>query len=471
MSWIDVKAKHPFFNEITDVSMLRDRDNQLIVAEIPYNVFEEDAPYIYREFVAQEQQRVFTLDVAIVPTEDNPLFIYVDGIQIIYHNTVTDHENGVTKVNLYNRLKAGSNVVIASFGIPKVNDLGRPYIDRAKPIEYPHYKLSQEYFYDSTSIRNQERFNALSLQIKRIHIPDILWETCANSYDPFDIPELLRRRLGFYDNLYTVSPWGDVYTSYNLNDVSCRIIYGNRVIENFKPHSDGVLYTNRFFPMSKATRAEAYVTVSKLLQSFYDRMPSSREYVRFMSDSFIVDGLLKVLDLPYKYDSSSNYTDGRSWMTIHRNDVQLTSGVNYIEINDRQVEFVPALPHGTRVRYSYDKTASAVGRDINRLNYYEFPDGSRESLNGLLGESWWAGHVLDLSVETLSDGSELVQGVEIRNYSYDEEHPIVYVDENYRPLDGDNTPQIWFLPDTPISRWESVQLCNRFRVLCMERFA
>ncbi|NMA87004.1 MAG: hypothetical protein GX968_06735, partial [Tissierellia bacterium] len=82
--FLDVTSNKWYYNEIVEASNIILEDGEPLIVGIPYNVFMEGKPYIYQEFKATAGQKEFMLNKAITPSSDNPLFVYINGVQTVY---------------------------------------------------------------------------------------------------------------------------------------------------------------------------------------------------------------------------------------------------------------------------------------------------------------------------------------------------------------------------------------------------
>ena len=104
--FLDVTSNKWYYNEIVEASNILLEDGKPLIEGIPYNVFEEGKPYIYREFKATAGQKEFTLNKEVTPSNDSPLFVYIDGVQTVYKNV--EAGGGSTKVTLYSGVPRGA---------------------------------------------------------------------------------------------------------------------------------------------------------------------------------------------------------------------------------------------------------------------------------------------------------------------------------------------------------------------------
>ncbi|WKL02743.1 hypothetical protein Q0F98_02245 [Paenibacillus amylolyticus] len=86
-------------------------DGEVFVAGINYNKFEEGKPFVYEEIKGKAGQTSFSLPVLIKPTDDNPLYVFIDGVQTIYQTAETNSK-GLTDVELYTRCDSRTGGVL-----------------------------------------------------------------------------------------------------------------------------------------------------------------------------------------------------------------------------------------------------------------------------------------------------------------------------------------------------------------------
>lgn len=464
LNWIDVNEGDWFYDEIVEASRIELEDGEPFIKGIPYTEFEIGAPFIYEEKVAGAGQKVFTLDIVIEPTPDNPLFVYIDGVQTVYKDVRNPGTTPITtEVELYYAPKEGAIVSFASFGIPKVDDFtGKPVSPISTP-EYPSYFLSDgaNYYYDKFSRKYNEYLYAFGKALKRADVPDIDWGVMEGN-------EVAEKYIGLNTDIYCVAPWGKVFLPYNLNNVTCKFVY--TVNENgfisqksvdFKPTSSSVWYNNRFFPNAKISRAEAFVLIDRLRKTFYSRFTDLDAPTYELDQTIVAYQGQKVFKL------NGTYPAGKGILDVEVNGVNKDVGVDYIEVDNHTVEFTYPLYEGDEVRFSFSNDVSTRFQDVGYLtSIYNQDTGEFITVDGRVSNSWWSPHVLAMEQETFEDGEYLIQGIDITKFR--DGYPVV--DSYYEPVPGVDDPQKYFMPNTLLTRAQAVTFLNRFRKWCIERF-
>ncbi|SNS21851.1 hypothetical protein SAMN05446037_100675 [Anaerovirgula multivorans] len=460
MAWLDVQPGDWFFKDVTEASNIQDEDGGFLIASIPYNAFEGGSPYLYTEITSQGQS-VFTLDVSIVPTSDNPLFVYIDGVQTVYKSV--EQEGGQTKVTLYSPARQGAVGSFISLGTPSVDRFGKPYGDTSG-ASYPSYTLSKavNYKYDKFSRNLHEQVTAFGKLLRRIDISDADWAG--------NVQNLLEAKIKYNTDVYTISPQGVMYVPYNLNNVTCSITYSTtdsyaQTTETFKPTSAKVLFLNRFFPNAQINRAEAFILVNKLMKIMYQRFTDVTPPSRVIDETFTAyEGQVAFL-------TNGKYPSGKNELKVWKNGTLLTYSADYTETSDYSVTLNSPLSSVDTIRYFYERSKSDTLVDVGEdTKYYNTATSSYIDVIGTASGSWWASHILDLENEVLSDGSKMVSGTPVTSTSTHEGQKVVHVDNDYNPISGSGDTETWFLPYTHITRAEGASILNRFRKLCMDRF-
>lgn len=171
-TWVDVVEGDWFYNEVVEASNIYLEDGKPLIEGIPYNVFQDGAPYIYEEHIGSTGKKIFSLSQNITPTADNPLYVYVDGVQTVYKSITVNATTGNSDVELYFAPKLGAVVSFASYGIPDVDKFGKSKYSGI--VYYPKYTLqyASTYYYDPFSRKYQEYVYAFGrpLKIGRAHV-------------------------------------------------------------------------------------------------------------------------------------------------------------------------------------------------------------------------------------------------------------------------------------------------------------
>ncbi len=457
--WIDVKESDWYYAEIEEASRIVLEDGQPFIIGIPYNAFEPGAPYFYEEHTAIKGQVVFTLSKKITPSNDSPLFVYVDGVQTLY-KSVKDNSSGTSDVELYSAPREGAIVSFAMYGKPVVDKFGKPRVDKA--YEYPKYKLAHgdSYVYVKFGRSFNEYVYAFGRALKRAPVEDEEWQT-SNWED------VAKKYIGYQTDVYCVAPGGIVYMPYNLNNVTCTISYlyvenGNYKIANekFKPTASEVLYVNRFFPKAYITRGEAYALIDRLRRHFYSRFTDTEAPSNKMDETYIAYEAQQVFRL------NGRYPVGTGLLQVKVDGVLKKVNIDYTEFDDHTVLFKYPLKKGSVVNFSFVKDKSTRFEDVGYDKSMKVVGtGEIIHLNG--SKAWWKDVVLAMEDEKLNDGTYLIQGYE--NVKYDVDGTIL-VDDMYNPLYDSSQKNRVFLANSLLTRAEAVVFLNRFRKWCIERF-
>lgn len=453
--WIDVTPSKWFYNEMVEAGNIYMADGAPFIESIPYNVFEPEAPYIYEEIKATKNQKIFTLSKAVTPSANNPLFVYIDGVQTVYE----DVEG--TKVTMFQAVREGAIVAFASYGIAKVNEYKRPVGLEAHA--YPTYTLKKatNYTYNKNNSQYAEYVYAFGKQLRRVSIPEA--EATA------DLQKALKKYIRYSTDSYYITPEGVIHVSYNLNNVTCKITYTTnegflkKNTEDFKPTSVGVIFLNRGFPQASATRAEGFVLINRLRQTFYNR------FTDIDAVSYNLDTEVKAYNGQRIMSVQGSYTPVDGGLQVWVNDVLQTAGTDYEETNIYTVTFKNHLNDGDIVKFKAQKTKSSHLGDVGIVTYYTRSDtGATYNVNGTVGnadpenDSWWAPHILSLEQEILSSGELMVMGKPVKANGNS-----ITVDGQMQAPTGDDH---WFMPNSFMTRAEAVTIINRFRKLCLEKF-
>lgn len=458
--WIDVTPEKWYYNEMVEASNIYLEDGEPLITGIPYNVFEDGSPYIYREIKATGGQTSFQLDVKVVPTNDNPLYVYIDGIQTVYK---TVNNNGVnTTVELFQGVREGGTVSFASYGKPKINSFGRP-TSTGNTI-YPNYTLTKagNYVRNTSNSQYYEYVYAFGKQLKRAAIPEVEWNSETNKQ------KVLRKYLRYETDIYYISPDGVIHLPYSLNGVSCKVVYATnegfikKNTEDFVPQSNSVVQVDRAFPRAWMTRAEGFVLLNRLRMTFYGR---------YTDHEAITNNLDREI---YAYNGQrtvsvgGSYEVGAGTLEVWLNGEKQLLGDDYVESNEFTINFQEYLKDGDIVRVKNIKTRSTRLKDVGtHTSYTRIDTGNTVNINGTIGnpnpddDSWWAYHILSLEQEILSNGDRMVEGMPVRA-----DGDNVKVNGHLRPSPGDD---IWFMPQSFMSRGEAIAIMNRFRKLCIEK--
>jgi len=470
--FLDVIPSKWYYNEIVEASNILLEDGRLLIVGIPYNVFEPGKPYIYQEFKATAGQKEFVLDKAITPTNDNPLFVYVGGVQTVYKEVIP--EGNKTKVVLYSGVPANTIVAFASYGVPKVDEFGRPSQTSSESIRYPNVRLQgyANYYYNPFYRGKREYVSAFGRYLKRANITQEEWDA-----DPTRRQEVLRKHIGYNDNVYFIDPDGILHVPYNMNGVTCKVTYLTNEgyvkvnTEEVTPKTDTVLHLNRVFPDANITRAEAFVLIDRLRRTFYSRFSDTKAATHKLDVTIEAYNGQRAVSVPGRYEVGENDLE------VYLNGEKQKVGVDYEEYDGYTIVFKNYLNEGDKVRLKSERTKSNRLVDVGtRTKYYRVDRGTYYEINGTVDnedprdDSWWAHHILALEKEMLSNGELMVAGMPITESTIHEGLKTVYVDLSKNPIHQGGNKEYWFMPHTFMTRAEAVVILNRFRKLMMERF-
>lgn len=456
--WVDVNEGDWFYQEIMEASRIELEDGKPFVSGIPYNAFKAGAPYIYEEHIATEGQKVFSLSQKIVPTIDNPLYVFIDGVQTVYEK-VEDNASGTSDVTLYGAPRAGAVVSFTSWGIPETDKFGKP----TPPYTgyYPKYTLSRasNYVYDKFNRYYQEYVYVFGRYLRRAPVPDEEWS------DPSIWEQVVQKYIGYDTDIYCITPTGTVYMPYNFNNVTCTIVYTTQEpwglkqnTEQFKPTSPMVYYNNRFFPNAYITRAEAYVLINRLRKTFYSRFTDLEPPGSRLEQTIVAYEGQTVFRL------NGTYPAGKEKLLVKVNGVNKEAGVDYQETDAHTVTFNTGLHEGDQVYFFYEKTVSTRFADVGVPTSMVIL-GTGEVIKET---DWWTQDILAMEDEVIrSTGQPLISGILC---SYFDANGNVVVDDMYNPLEGTSQPKLMFMPDSLLTRAEAVTFLNRFRKWALERF-
>lgn len=461
--WIDNLPNKWYYNEMVEAGDIYLEDGEPFVAGMPYNVFEPNAPFIYVEVKALAGQHTFTIDKVIEPSSNNPLYVYVNSIQTVYKEVVKDGTN--TKISLFQGVEEGTIVTFASYGIAKVDNNGRPFLN-ANNLQYPNYTLkgASSYVFDNYNSQFTEYVYAFGKQLKRARISNEEWVGASGN-----IQKVLRKYIKSNADTYVVSADGVIHLPYNLNNVTCKIIYttnegyNKKNTEEFVPTSPSVSFLNRLFPESKMTRAEGFVLLDRLRSSFYSRFTDIKAPTHNLSTEVNAYNGQRLVSI------SGSYVVGSGELKVWLNGIEQQVGRDYDETSPYTITFVDFLNDGDIVKFSANRTVSIKLKDVGTTtNYTRSDTGETFTLNGTIGndnpedDSWWAPNILALEQEFLSSGENMVEGVPVTANGLS-----IVVNGNMQAQDG---PDLWFMPNSFMTRAAAVTIINRFRKLCLEKF-
>jgi hypothetical protein len=468
-SFIDVTPSDWFFEDVSEAANTYLEDGEPLITSIPYSTFQDGAPYLYEEHVAIDHQSYFTLSQLVQPTDDNPLYVYIDGVQTIYQAWYIN-DRGTTDVQLYSGVRGGAVVSFVSVGKPQVDRFGKPNLNAG--YSYPEKVLDHgdTYIYDPFNRSYQEYCFAFGRKLKRLNVPDSDWANMSE----FDVCD---KWIGDKQDVYAVSPRsGKIFLPMNLNNVTLTFQYlslENGTIRvrggDFKATAPTgvVAFNNRFFPNAKITRAEAFHLINKLRKSFYQRFTDSEPpSADFQEVYYAYDGQA-VFKLKNRYTvgdgSLKVYIGSDEEMTL----ITTSSGL-YREFDDHTILFTPPLPLGKKVVFERHKTGSTRFKDVGyEKNMLIGSTGDVVPVGGGDTNTWWVRSVLDMENEKYNDTEYLIQGIGITKFGTNGE---AVVDEDYNPEQGTEEEETWFMPKTLLTRAQAVTFLNRFRKWCINSF-
>jgi hypothetical protein len=461
-NFVDVQEGDWFYNEIMEAANLTLADGTDFISSIPYSSFNTGAPYLYEEQPGEQGKTYFHLTKLVQPTVDNPLYVYIDGVQTVYKAWYINGSS-LTDVELYVSPKAGTIVSFVSLGEPSVDGFGKPSLIGNE--SYPAHVLDHAatYFYDPFSRRFQEYCFAFGRKLRRLTIPDAVWAAGTAT-------SVVAAYIKDNQEVYCVSPTGTLYMPYNLNSVSISFQYtslesGSVVIRGgtFKATAPtgNVQYNNRFFPQALITRAEAFYLVEKLRRTFYQRF-SDADYPRasFEDEFHATDGQ-RVFKL------NNRYIVGTGLLKVYVNDA-LVSSTTYNEFDDHTVIFNVPKTLGTKITFMQTKSTSSRFKDTGAVkSMYVTATDTIVPIGGGSVNSYWVASVMDLEEERLSDGSYLIEGFDITTLTAE---GYAVVDEQFNPITGTQDPEKWFMPKTLLTRAQSAAFLNRLRKWSIDKF-
>lgn len=457
---------------MVEASNIMLEDGEPLIKGIPYNTFEEGKPYIYKEFKATAGQKEFVLDKAITPTNNNPLFVYINGVQTVYKNVVPSGAN--TKVILYSGVPANAIVSFASYGVPKLDEFKRPSQTNMSKVRYPNKRLKNydKYYYDRFYRGKKECVSAFGKYLRRVNIPQKEWDA-----DPTKRQEVLRRYIGYNDDVYFIAPDGILHVPYNLNGITCKVTYLTNEgyikanTEEVTPITDTILHLNRVFPDAFITRAEAFVLIDRLRRTFYRRFTDSQPV------TYELDSTVTAYNGQRSVSVQGRYEVGKNDLEVYLNNDKQKVDVDYEEYDGYTIVFKHYLNEGDIVRFKSKRTKSLHLEDVGiHTEYYRVDKGTYTNINGTVGnedptkDSWWAPHILALEQEMLSSGELMVDGMPVKGITTHEGVKTVPVTSMKDPVYQGEGGEEWFMPETFMTRAHAATILNRFRKLMMERF-
>lgn len=471
-NFIDVTPNKWYYNEIMEAANIMMEDGKPLIVGIPYNVFEAGKPYVYKEFKATAGQKEFTINKTIKPSNDNPLFVYINGVQTVYKDVKSS--DGKTTVTLYTGVRKGAIVSFASYGKPKIDEYGRPTQTGMDAVRYPNIRLKgyADYYYNPFYRGKREFVSAFGTRLRRANIPQEEWDA-----EPTRRQEVLRKYIGYRNDTYFIAPDGILHVPYNLNGVTCKVTYltnpGYIKVNNEQvvPTTETVLHYNRVFPNAYITRAEAFVLIDRLRRTFYSRFTDTK------ASGHNLDTTVTAYEGQRAVSVQGRYEKGSGELEVFLNEKKQTLDKDYIEYDGYTIVFKVPLKEGDKVHFKALRNKSSILEDVGtKTKYYRVDNGKYYNVNGTVGnedpreDSWWAPHVLALEQEILSDGEPMVAGMPVKDVTIHEGLKTVSVASNKMPVNQGEGGEMWFMPSTFMTRAQAAVILDRFRKLMLEKF-
>jgi hypothetical protein len=456
--WVDVSESEWFFNEIMEASNIVLEDGEPLVTGIPYSSFIDGAPYLYEEQKGATGKTVFHLDVYVVPTAANPLYVYIDGVQTIYKEWSINA--GKTDVELYVPAASTSVISFVSIGKPEVDSFGKPNLQTN--YSYPQKVLDNPYYYDPFNRKYQEYCYAFGRALKRAQVP-------VDAEDTMTSAQIATKYIGDKQDTYWIDSTGLIFLPYNLDGVTCQLQYtsidedNNVTLKGGNFHcaapTGNVRYNNRFFPSAMITRQEAFSLIDRLRKTFYSRFTDlDAPEANFYQEEISYYGQ-KVFKL------KGRVSGGTSLLIVRVDGATQTLGTHYTKFDDHTVLFIAPLPENKLVTFTVNKTESSRFADVGDVGKMRKPDATVVEYSSSYSV-WWAKNVMDMEDERISDGTHLIEGITTTKF-FD---GAVAVDNMNNPIGGSDPAQTWFMPQTPMTRAQTVAFLNRFRKWAVDIF-
>lgn len=277
LKWIDVLPNAWYYRDVLELDRIRlnaQNPYDKVFNGISYSIFETGKPRITKTYIATNNQSEFDLP-GYIPSADNPVFCYVDGIRALVESTA----NG--KVKLASPVSQGVEVTFMTAGVPKMTRDLFPCSNR--PADgggetYPRADLAHkaDYVFDVYYHLN-ESCVVFNRNLKRINV-----ETYAGQ----DVDKVLYDTLGFHDDQFTIID-GTLYVPYQYNEIPVTVCYNYKDGANIKHVCERVIpkapngrvkYNDRFFPQTELLRYEFFVLLDRFRQNFYNRF-TDRDYI------------------------------------------------------------------------------------------------------------------------------------------------------------------------------------------------
>lgn len=470
IKFTDVKEGSKYYDDIMEACNTFLIDGEPIMKGLPYQQFESGKPYVYSEIKADGKTLNFQINKAVKPTEDNPLYVMVDGVQWGYKSTKVSGSK--TTVTLYLKPKKGAIVSIMSYGVPKVTNT----LPVLKTVAYhPYYWLKQAEKYEFDPYGGgAERVTILGKALKRIEIDSADRKMSGD--------DLARAYIKDKTDSYIITPKGMLYVPWNYEGMSGSITYkykGKVTTESFKAYTHGSKDTShepyrndRFFPNAQVTRADTLVAVNRLRKHFLDRFMDSPAPTTLISDKILSYNGQRVFRL------NGAYPAGQNLIKVYRHSkagdpdsarVLLKKGKDYDETNNNTITMKKAVEENYYYEFRFDRTktyrfTSDVGRTYK---VYDIENKKLVTLKG--GQGDWIHHVLELEAERVGD-ENLLQGNVIK-YWYDKSETIPVVNKYLIPMNGGkskNTKNM-LIHEAKFNRYHVLVFLLRLKNYCVEK--
>lgn len=347
MKWLDVTPDKWFYrdiNELTDIIVkVKQLNNNGEVVEseqnfysgIAYNDFISGKEAVDYEFIATNKQIEFRIPSVVNPTSNNPLVVYVNGINVAIDKITPNSPSGKTYIKLTRPLREGSVVRAVYSGEPKMSVfIGKDNtpvlfsIESSLIVDYlmrgDHVNLVSESgnYYQVSYPRHKNVFieKTDAVRIAPAVITGNPTYPYANLtfdsgysylYDPYEGytsevvkcngRQLMRvesqNDLGFPDRYYIDTQNNRIYVSYELNKETIEANFLERNLSGIikikylilKPSSNYVKYINRFFPDVFTTRAELIKCIDMMRMYFIEKYTDSEPYMSTKTTSRFAD--------------------------------------------------------------------------------------------------------------------------------------------------------------------------------------
>ncbi|WP_427052007.1 hypothetical protein [Paenibacillus sp. TC-CSREp1] len=463
--WVDVNEGDWFYNDVMEATNMVLEDGEVFVAGINYNKFKEGKPFVYEEIKATSGQASFSLPVLIEPTDDNPLYVFIDGVQTIYKSAEKNDKN-VTDIELYTGVKAGQVVSFCSYGEPLLDEKWkRPPVSWTGSLPRAILGAATTYFYDPFSRSHQEYMYAGGQPLRRLSIPSEIWADSMG--DAAEVTKIATKAIGYRTDVYCVSPGGSVFLPFNLNGVTCKFNYWTKTSggavkfrsEEIKAKSDNPSYNNCFFPNAIIQRGEAFHLINKLRKVFYARFTDMEAPTKGIDQKITAFQGQRVFRL------NGNYPYGAKKLKVTvelKNKKDTIPG--YTEIDNHTVVFNGPLSEGDEVHFFYEKGVSERFADVGKESaiYYQNKGERVEQTK----DSFWKVAVSEMEDETFSNNDPLIMGIPVKKKL----DGAAVVTDMGRPVNGTDPEEIWFLGNSAMTRAEAAAFLDRFMKWTIERF-